>query len=247
MSNIESKIILVTEATNPASQRIIRYLLLKGAEVIISSKNLIDLHRIRADLKLENALECRMLHLLPFDLRDAQDADCARKIIEKQWKGLDVIVTNYCAIDSNKGLMSSDENDWQNYINNETKGHFTIAKTFMPLLASRPDSMFIAISKNAATYPTIGRSLSDASMAIQMMLARNLSYEIRGNPDVHCLIFSDEIGGSKDEDRIVLSNISEATITLIENSDWVKGHFEYGSNWRDQMTPPDQSYCVGGI
>ena len=247
MERIKNKIVLVNEAATRSSEQIIHHLLLKGAEVIVSSKNLIELYRLRAGFKLENALECRNLHLLPFDLRDTEDADAAKKIIQEQWNGLDAIVTNYRAARSRKSLFNSDEGEWEKYINNETKGQFIVAKTFMPLLAFRPGSMFIAVSKNVASHPFAGRGLGDVSMAIQLMLARNLSHEIDGNPSIHCLTLFDDDAGSKDEDHINLSNVAEAVTTLIENSDWVKGHPEFSHNWRQHMTPPDDGYCMGGI
>jgi hypothetical protein len=128
-----------------------------------------------------------------------------------------------------------------------SKNEFIVTKTFMPLLQSRPGSMLIVISNNAASNPSAASGLGDISSALQLMLARALSNEIEGNPDIHCLILSEEYDCSENDDHITLKNISEAVAMLIENSAWVKGHPEYNYNWREQMTPPDESCCVGGI
>jgi NAD(P)-dependent dehydrogenase (short-subunit alcohol dehydrogenase family) len=79
-------------------------------------------------------------------------------------------------------LLELAPGDWKSVLDEMLTAHFAFARAVVPLLATRPGSLYLSIGGGAAFAPVRDAGLMSIAAAGQLMLTRVLAREIGANP-----------------------------------------------------------------
>jgi NAD(P)-dependent dehydrogenase (short-subunit alcohol dehydrogenase family) len=79
-------------------------------------------------------------------------------------------------------LLDTTPDTWNSIVNEMLTSHFAFAQAIIPMLAARPDSLYLSLGGGAAFEPTPNAGLVSISAAGQLMLTRVLARECGPKP-----------------------------------------------------------------
>lgn len=177
MHNLENFTALIAGGTGTVGEAIVRVFLECSAKVIVPSRSQQALNRLREFLA---DVPCDRLTMLVGDLSDEADAARLRDEIAATCGPIDGVVASLGGTwEENKKLVDVPMDTWRRYADGNLTAHFVTAKTFLPVLATRPGSSYTLLGGLSAVMPVANYSVVSINSAAQLMMARILQEEMK--------------------------------------------------------------------
>jgi len=195
--NLKDKRVLVTGSSRGIGLEIARNFLHEGARVIISSRGKNRLEQIEKELIAEYGK--KNISTFVCDHSNIDDVKILFKNIEKQYFGLDIVVSNVGDGRSVSDALPDDE-QWKKTWNSNFESALQTARTFLPMLEKSQGVLLFVSSiagMEAFGAPTDYSVAKTAVIALSKNMARKLAPNVRVNVIVPGNVYFE--GGSWDE------------------------------------------------
>jgi len=179
--NLKDKRVLVTGSSRGIGLEIARNFLHEGARVIISSRGKNRLEQIEKELIAEYGK--KNISTFVCDHSNIDDVKILFKNIEKQYFGLDIVVSNVGDGRSVSDALPDDE-QWKKTWNSNFESTLQTARTFLPMLKGSQGALLFVSSiagMEAFGAPTDYSTAKAAIIALAKNMARKLAPSVRVN------------------------------------------------------------------
>jgi len=178
---LENKVAIVTGASRGIGKSIASKLLSYGCKVVLLSRKLEDLEKVKNDFKSENikCFECDITNINHFK-------DVVHEVVNT-WGKLDILINN-AGITKDKLLLRMNESDWDNVINVNLKGCYNTIKVASNFMIRKKYGKIVNISSVIGQIGNSGQSNYAASKSAIEGLTRTLAVEFGSrNINVNCV------------------------------------------------------------
>jgi NAD(P)-dependent dehydrogenase (short-subunit alcohol dehydrogenase family) len=179
MRGLDGKTALVAGGAGEVGEGIVKALLHDGATVIVPSRRAAALDGLRERLG-ESAGERLATH--EANVGTIEGAERLRDVILEQFGRLDVVVASIGHWWQGAPLTGVPFEDWKTVIDDNLTSHFVVARTFLPLLASRSGSSYVFINGDACRVPVPKSGPVSITAAAQLMMKDVVAAELKGRP-----------------------------------------------------------------
>lgn len=166
-----NKIAIVTGASRGIGKSITEKLVLYGCKVVIISRKISDLERVKNELGADNIIcfEC--------DITDQNQFKNIAKRIYDKYGSIDILVNN-AGITKDKLLLRLAESDWDDVININLKGYYNTIKVVSRYMLKNRSGKIINISSIIGQIGNSGQSNYAASKSGIEGMTRALAVEL---------------------------------------------------------------------
>lgn len=178
---LENKVAIITGASRGIGKSISSKLLSYGCKVVLLSRKLEDLEKVKNDFKSENikCFECDITNINHFK-------DVVHEVVNT-WGKLDILINN-AGITKDKLLLRMNESDWDNVINVNLKGCYNTIKVASNFMIRKKYGKIVNISSVIGQIGNSGQSNYAASKSAIEGLTRTLAVEFGSrNINVNCV------------------------------------------------------------
>ena len=178
---LENKVAIITGASRGIGKSIASKLLSYGCKVVLLSRKLEDLEKVKNDFKSENikCFECDITNINQFK-------DVVHEVVNT-WGKLDILINN-AGITKDKLLLRMNESDWDNVINVNLKGCYNTIKVASNFMIRKKYGKIVNISSVIGQIGNSGQSNYAASKSAIEGLTRTLAVEFGSrNINVNCV------------------------------------------------------------
>ena len=178
---LENKVAIITGASRGIGKSISSKLLSYGCKVVLLSRKLEDLEKVKNDFKSENikCFECDITNIIQFK-------DVVHEVVNS-WGKLDILINN-AGITKDKLLLRMNESDWDNVINVNLKGCYNTIKVASNFMIRKKYGKIVNISSVIGQIGNSGQSNYAASKSAIEGLTRTLAVEFGSrNINVNCV------------------------------------------------------------
>jgi 3-oxoacyl-[acyl-carrier protein] reductase len=162
---LHGKTVLIPGGAGEVGEGLARAFLNEGARVIVPSRSREKLDALRASL-----LDPDSLLLKTADVGTANGAARLRDWIGDEVGPLDAVVASLGGWWQGRPLTDVSLDTWHEVLDMGLTTHFTVAKTFLPVLAGQPGASYTFINGGAGLNPIPGAGPLSVSAAGQLML-----------------------------------------------------------------------------
>ena len=178
---IENKVAIITGSSRGIGKSIASKLLSYGCKVVLISRKLEDLLKVKNELKSENVIcyEC--------DINSQSDFKKITNKVINLWGSLDILINN-AGITADKLLLRMNESDWDNVININLKGCYNTIKVVSNFMIRKKQGKIINISSVIGQIGNSGQANYAASKSGIEGLTRSLAVEFGSrNININCI------------------------------------------------------------
>ena len=178
---LENKVAIITGASRGIGKSIASKLLSYGCKVVLLSRKLEDLEKVKNDFKSENikCFECDITNINHFE-------DVVHEVVNT-WGKLDILINN-AGITKDKLLLRMNESDWDNVMNINLKGCYNTIKVACNFMIRKKYGKIINISSVIGQIGNSGQANYAASKSAIEGLTRTLAVEFGSrNINVNCV------------------------------------------------------------
>ena len=178
---LENKVAIITGASRGIGKSIASKLLSYGCKVVLLSRKLEDLEKVKNDFKSENikCFECDITNINHFE-------DVVHEVVNT-WGRLDILINN-AGITKDKLLLRMNESDWDNVMNINLKGCYNTIKVACNFMIRKKYGKIINISSVIGQIGNSGQANYAASKSAIEGLTRTLAVEFGSrNINVNCV------------------------------------------------------------
>ena len=178
---LENKVAIITGASRGIGKSIASKLLSYGCKVVLLSRKLEDLEKVKNDFKSENikCFECDITNINHFE-------DVVHEVVNT-WGRLDILINN-AGITKDKLLLRMNESDWDSVMNINLKGCYNTIKVACNFMIRKKYGKIINISSVIGQIGNSGQANYAASKSAIEGLTRTLAVEFGSrNINVNCV------------------------------------------------------------
>ncbi|MQA86604.1 MAG: SDR family NAD(P)-dependent oxidoreductase [Streptosporangiales bacterium] len=179
MYGLTDKGFVVAGGAGVAGECVTLALLRRGARVVVPSRTSERIERLRSGVEPELLPR---LHTLVGDVGNPTDAEEIRDRVSAEFGPIDGVVASLGAWWEGNVLTEVPFGTWQRVLHDNLTAHFLVARTFLPELADRPGTVYVALAGIAAIRPIAGSGPISVTGAAQTMLLRTLEVELADAP-----------------------------------------------------------------
>ena len=178
---LENKVAIITGASRGIGKSIASKLLSYGCKVVLLSRKLEDLEKVKNDFKSENikCFECDITNINHFE-------EVVHEVVNT-WGRLDILINN-AGITKDKLLLRMNESDWDSVMNINLKGCYNTIKVACNFMIRKKYGKIINISSVIGQIGNSGQANYAASKSAIEGLTRTLAVEFGSrNINVNCV------------------------------------------------------------
>jgi NAD(P)-dependent dehydrogenase (short-subunit alcohol dehydrogenase family) len=181
---LSGRVVLVAGGAGTVGEWVVRVFLREGARVIVPSRSMERLERLREFVAHESPeSQARLLTLLG-DVGTVPGAEALREEIARRGDAigpLDAVVASLGgSYDERLPLLQAPPEVWQRFQDNNLNAHYACARTFLPALSERAGASYTLLGGLSAVLPIAKYGPVCVNSAAQLMLARVLFEELKG-------------------------------------------------------------------
>jgi NAD(P)-dependent dehydrogenase (short-subunit alcohol dehydrogenase family) len=183
MRALSEQTVVVAGATGNVGPFIVRSLLEREADVVVTSRSADKLEELREHLR-RHVDEPRLdrLHGFIGDLGDEAQAAALRRRIAEEAGPPDAVVASVSAFVTTPSLLDATAADMQRALGAAVFAHHSIARTFLPAVRDAGGTYMLIQGPLAfELYPELGTDLISIATAAQHMLFRALARQLDGH------------------------------------------------------------------
>ncbi|MCR4852757.1 MAG: SDR family NAD(P)-dependent oxidoreductase [Prevotella sp.] len=176
---MENKLILITGASSGIGEACARVFAKNGCRLILNARNKEKLEALKKEL--EEAYGTDIL-LIPFDVRNREDATRILTSLPEEWKAVDVLINNAGLALGTEKEHEGDLDDLYTMIDTNVKGLLLITQLVVPGMVERGRGHIINIGSVAgdAAYP--GGAVYCATKSAVKVLSDGLRMDLYDTP-----------------------------------------------------------------
>jgi NAD(P)-dependent dehydrogenase (short-subunit alcohol dehydrogenase family) len=184
---LKNKNILVTGGSLGLGYELAKFFINQGANVIICSRNKLNLKNARRQLQIELSQNQKLI-AIKADLSRERDIKRLYDQTLKKFKFLDVLVSNAGVYGPKGSIINTNWINWKKSFEINCFGSIYLIKTFIKLLRKSRRGKIIQLSGGGATSPLPNLSCYAASKAAVVRFAETISFELANfNIDINCV------------------------------------------------------------
>jgi 3-oxoacyl-[acyl-carrier protein] reductase len=186
MDSLKGKIALVAGGAGEVGEGIVKVLLDRGAEVVVTSRAEDKLCALRERIgePSDGALATFVA-----EIGSIEGAESVRDKILERFGGLDVAVASLGRWWQGAPLTGVPIDTWNTILKNNLTSHFVVARTFLPVLAGREGSSYVFINGDACDVPVPNSGPISIVAAAQLMMKDVIAAELdEVGPRVNSLV-----------------------------------------------------------
>lgn len=168
---LEGRVAVVAGGAGGVGEGIVEGFLDAGATVIVPSRSADRLAALSARLPSPRLVK------LETDIGVVDQAEQLRDHVLREYGRLDTVVACVGGWWQGEPLVEVDLGTWQRVLTANLTTHFVLARTFVPVLASRPGTSYQMVCGDADVNPIAGAALPSVTAAGVMALFRSLVLE----------------------------------------------------------------------
>jgi 3-hydroxy acid dehydrogenase/malonic semialdehyde reductase len=179
MESVKDQIVFVTGASSGIGAACARVCSKNGAKAILNARRKERLEALAMELK--EKFECSSF-ILPFDVRNLDQARSAIEGLPAEWERIDVLVNNAGLARGLDKLQEGRIEDWEEMVDSNIKGLLYTTRLIVPGMVKRGRGHVVNIASIAGiqTYP--GGAVYCATKAAVRVLSEGLRQDLLGTP-----------------------------------------------------------------
>jgi NAD(P)-dependent dehydrogenase (short-subunit alcohol dehydrogenase family) len=172
VESVHAAVVVVAGGTGVAGECVVAELVARGATVAVPSRSQARLDRLRDAHPQPN------LHLFRGGMDSYSAAAKAADAITSELGGVDAVVASLGGWWEGEPLTEISEQTWRSLLDANLTSHFITARTFLPMLASRPGTTYVTLNGVAAQKAVARSGPISVTGAAQQMMLRVLAEEV---------------------------------------------------------------------
>ena len=171
--NLESKVVLVTGASQGLGKQFAELLCAKGARVAVAARQVAKITSLKEELEAKGGIA----YAVEMDVLDKQSINDCVEVVEHELGSIDVLVNN-AGIAINKFFLDVTEEEYDSVLGTNLKGCFFCAQAVAKKMANRKSGSIINISSVLGTRPIGTLTTYCASKAGLNQLTATMALEL---------------------------------------------------------------------
>ena len=171
--NLESKVVLVTGASQGLGKQFAELLCAKGARVALAARQVAKITSLKEELEAKGGIA----YAVEMDVLDKQSISDCVEVVEHELGSIDVLVNN-AGIAINKFFLDVTEEEYDSVLGTNLKGCFFCAQAVAKKMANRKSGSIINISSVLGTRPIGTLTTYCASKAGLNQLTATMALEL---------------------------------------------------------------------
>ena len=171
--NLESKVVLVTGASQGLGKQFAELLCAKGARVALAARQVTKIISLREELEAKGGIA----YAVEMDVLDQQSISDCVEVVEHELGSIDVLVNN-AGVAINKFFLDVTEEEYDSVLGTNLKGCFFCAQAVAKKMANRKRGSIINISSVLGTRPIGTLTTYCASKAGLNQLTATMALEL---------------------------------------------------------------------
>ena len=171
--NLESKVVLVTGASQGLGKQFAELLCAKGARVALAARQVAKITSLKEELEAKGGIA----YAVEMDVLDQQSISDCVEVVEHELGSIDVLVNN-AGVAINKFFLDVTEEEYDSVLGTNLKGCFFCAQAVAKKMANRKSGSIINISSVLGTRPIGTLTTYCASKAGLNQLTATMALEL---------------------------------------------------------------------
>ena len=171
--DLESKVVLVTGASQGLGKQFAELLCAKGARVALAARQVAKITSLKEELEAKGGIACAV----EMDVLDQQSISDCVEVVEHELGSIDVLVNN-AGVAINKFFLDVTEEEYDSVLGTNLKGCFFCAQAVAKKMANRKSGSIINISSVLGTRPIGTLTTYCASKAGLNQLTATMALEL---------------------------------------------------------------------
>jgi len=171
--NLESKVVLVTGASQGLGKQFAELLCAKGARVALAARQVAKITSLKEELEAKGGIA----YAVEMDVLDQQSISDCVEVVEHEMGSIDVLVNN-AGVAINKFFLDVTEEEYDSVLGTNLKGCFFCAQAVAKKMANRKSGSIINISSVLGTRPIGTLTTYCASKAGLNQLTATMALEL---------------------------------------------------------------------
>ena len=171
--NLESKVVLVTGASQGLGKQFAELLCAKGARVALAARQVVKITSLKEELEAKGGIA----YAVEMDVLDQQSISDCVEVVEHEMGSIDVLVNN-AGVAINKFFLDVTEEEYDSVLGTNLKGCFFCAQAVAKKMANRKSGSIINISSVLGTRPIGTLTTYCASKAGLNQLTATMALEL---------------------------------------------------------------------
>ena len=171
--NLESKVVLVTGASQGLGKQFAELLCAKGARVALAARQVAKITSLKEELEVKGGIA----YAVEMDVLDKQSISDCVEVVEHELGSIDVLINN-AGVAINKFFLDVTEEEYDSVLGTNLKGCFFCAQAVAKKMANRKSGSIINISSVLGTRPIGTLTTYCASKAGLNQLTATMALEL---------------------------------------------------------------------
>ena len=171
--DLESKVVLVTGASQGLGKQFAELLCAKGARVVLAARQVAKITSLKEELEAKGGIA----YAVEMDVLDQQSISDCVEVVEHELGSIDVLVNN-AGVAINKFFLDVTEEEYDSVLGTNLKGCFFCAQAVAKKMANRKSGSIINISSVLGTRPIGTLTTYCASKAGLNQLTATMALEL---------------------------------------------------------------------
>lgn len=177
MTELNGRVVLVAGGAGAVGEGVVRALVEAGATAVVPSRSEQRLATLRERLN-----DPARLVPITGDVGSPEGAPSVRDRALASAGQVDAVVAAIGGWWQGPHLVDVDADTWQRVFDDNLTTHFSVARTFLPVIRDRPGASYLMIVGDAADHPVTGASLVTVTSAGVLGMFRSLVHENKDAP-----------------------------------------------------------------
>ncbi len=176
---MKDKIVLITGSTSGIGEACAHKFASNGSKLILNGRDTNKLENLKHKLDSHYGVD---ILLLPFDVRNREDAQKSIENLPEEWKSIDILINNAGLALGLEKISEGNWDEWDTMIDTNIKGLLTITRLVSPGMIDRQRGHIINIGSIAGEAAYADASVYCATKAAVRVLTDGMRIDLVNTP-----------------------------------------------------------------